>query len=29
VHAKMLAETRGFLADECNRVKGVGHARKS
>jgi hypothetical protein len=28
VHAKMLAEARGYLADEHNRVKGGGHARK-
>jgi hypothetical protein len=27
VHAKMLAEARGFLADEHNRVKGSGHAK--
>jgi hypothetical protein len=29
VHAKMLAEARGFLADENSRVKGGGHAHKS
>jgi hypothetical protein len=29
VHAKMLAEARGYLADESNRVKGGGHERKS
>ena len=28
VHAKMLAEARGYLADECNRVKGGGHAKR-
>ena len=28
VHAKMLAEARGFLADESSRVKGGGHAKK-
>ena len=28
VHTKMLSEARGFLADECHRVKGGGHARK-
>lgn len=28
VHAKMLADARGYLADESNRVKGGGHARK-
>jgi hypothetical protein len=28
-HAKMLAEAHGYLADERNRVKGVGHARKN
>lgn len=27
VHAKMLAEARGFLVDENNRVKGVRHAK--
>src|SRR5260370_5009239 len=26
VHAKMLAETRGFLADESNRIKASSHA---
>jgi hypothetical protein len=29
VHAKMLAEARGYLADEHNRLKGGGNARKS
>jgi hypothetical protein len=24
----MLAEARGYLADECNRVKGGGHAKR-
>ncbi len=28
VHAKMLAEARGYLADESNRVKGRGHDKK-
>jgi hypothetical protein len=28
VHAKMLAEARGFLADENSRVKGDGHGKK-
>jgi hypothetical protein len=28
VHAKMLAEARGYLANESNRVKGGGRARK-
>lgn len=27
VHAKMLAEARGFLADDSNRVKGGRHAK--
>jgi hypothetical protein len=27
VHAKMLAEARGYLADECARVRG-GHVKK-
>lgn len=29
VHAKVLAEARGFLSDESSRVKGGSHARKS
>ena len=28
VHAKLLAETRGFLADECYRVKGGNREQK-
>jgi hypothetical protein len=28
VHAKVLAEARGYLADESNRLKGGGHAHK-
>jgi hypothetical protein len=27
VHAKVLAEARGFLADESNRIKGGRHAK--
>ena len=29
VHAKAVNEARGYLADECKRVKGGGHASKS